>query len=198
MHKIISFKKEIVFKNSIDEITSISMEDKLIINDLVVQGDFIVEGEAVLNDKKDNFHFQIPFSNYLDDNFDTSSAKVKVDDFYYEIQEPNTLIIYIDVLVDNLSEKKLLEPIDEKLDEVKDEVVNHIEERDFEILNTNYQEGYMTYKVYIVREGDTIESILDKYQISLDKLNKYNTINELNIGDKLIIPNEKNKWNIKK
>ena len=73
------------------------------------------------------------------------------------------------------------------------EVVNNIEERDFKILNTNYQEGYMTYKIYIVREGDTVESILERYQITLDKLNKYNTINELNIGDKLIIPNEKNK-----
>lgn len=195
MHRLIPFKKEIVFKNNIDEITSISMEDKLEIEHLVVKGDFVVEGEVVCNDKKENFHFQIPFSNYLDDNLDTTNAKVKVDDFYYEIQEPNTLILFMDILVDNISEKSLMEIVEPSVDvkEIKEAVVNNIEEREFEILNTNYQEGYMTYKVYIVREGDTIESILEKYQITLDKLNKYNTINELNIGDKLIIPNEKNK-----
>lgn len=193
MHKLIPFKKEIVFKNNIDEITSIAMEDKLEINNLTVQGDFIVEGEVVSNDKKENFHFQIPFSSYLDEDLDTVNAKVKVDDFYYEIQEPNVLILFMDVLIDNLSEKKLIEIVEPAINETKEDVINNIEERDFEILNTNYQEGYMTYKIYIVREGDTVESILEKYQITLDKLSKYNTINELNIGDKLIIPNEKNK-----
>ena len=193
MHKLIPFKKEIVFKNNIDEITSIAMEDKLEINNLTVQGDFIVEGEVVSNDKKENFHFQIPFSSYLDEDLDTVNAKVKVDDFYYEIQEPNVLILFMDVLIDNLSEKKLIELVEPAINETKEDVINNIEERDFEILNTNYQEGYMTYKIYIVREGDTVESILEKYQITLDKLSKYNTINELNIGDKLIIPNEKNK-----
>ena len=193
MHKLIPFKKEIVFKNNIDEITSIAMEDKLEINSLTVQGDFIVEGEVVCNDKKENFHFQIPFSSYLDEDLDTVNAKVKVDDFYYEIQEPNILILFMDILVDNLSEKKLIEIVEPTINKTKEDVINNIEERDFEILNKNYQEGYMTYKIYIVREGDTVESILEKYQITLDKLSKYNTINELNIGDKLIIPNEKNK-----
>ena len=157
MHKIIPFKKEIVFKSNIDEITSIAMEDKLEIKDLIVQGDFIVEGEAVCNDKKDNFHFQIPFSNYLDEELDTTGAKVKVDDFYYEIQEPNTLILFIDILIDNLHAKKLIEPVELVEEEIKEdikkeEIINNVEERDFEILNTNYQEGYMTYKIYIVRE----------------------------------------------
>ena len=100
----------------------------------------------------------------------------------------------MDVLVENLAEKSLMEIVEPSVNIVEpQEVVNNIEERDFKILNTNYQEGYMTYKIYIVREGDTVESILERYQITLDKLNKYNTINELNIGDKLIIPNEKNK-----
>ena len=72
------------------------------------------------------------------------------------------------------------------------------EEREKVIFKEDYAEAYMTYRIYIVREGDTIESILDKYGLSLDELSKYNVINELNIGDKLIIPNEKNKWFIKK
>ena len=66
-------------------------------------------------------------------------------------------------------------------------------EREVLVFKDNYQEAYMTYKVYIVREGDSVESILDKYSISLETLNKYNVINELNVGDKLIISNEKSK-----
>lgn len=53
-------------------------------------------------------------------------------------------------------------------------------------------EGYVTYKIYVFREGDTIEKIIDKYNISMDNLLKYNIINELNIGDKIIIPYERN------
>ena len=194
MQKTIPFKKEIIFKNNIDEVNSIEMEDKLYIKELSVQGEVLIDGEVSFNDKKENFHFQIPFSSYIDDNLDATNAIVKVDDFYYEIQEPNTLILFIDVLVENLVEKSLMEIVEPSVNIVEPkEVVNNIEERDFKILNTNYQEGYMTYKIYIVREGDTVESILERYQITLDKLNKYNTINELNIGDKLIIPNEKNK-----
>jgi len=42
--------------------------------------------------------------------------------------------------------------------------------------------------VYIVREGDTIDSIMSKYKITRDLLNEYNDLNELKLGDKLIIP----------
>jgi len=221
MHKIISLKKEITFKNTIEEIVSISMDNKLCLEDLLVKGDFVVEGEYLNLSKREPFHFEIPYLGYLDENYDTSGANVKVDDFYYEIIEPNKLLLSIDILVDNLSEKKLIE---EKVEELKllvenrkEELVSQNEEkkdevrivestvveeekledktciRDMLIFKDNYQEAYMSYKVYIVREGDTLESILDKYKITRDLLNKYNIINEIQVGDKLIIPNEKNK-----
>lgn len=54
--------------------------------------------------------------------------------------------------------------------------------------NFDETEDYKTYKVYIVREGDNLEHILSKYQISKEELEKYNNLTELNIGDKIIIP----------
>ena len=54
-------------------------------------------------------------------------------------------------------------------------------------LNTN-EENYHTYKVYIVRNGDTIETICSKYNLLIDDLKEYNDINNVNIGDKIIIP----------
>ena len=55
--------------------------------------------------------------------------------------------------------------------------------------NVSSVDTYATYNVYIVRDGDTIESIIDKYGIDIEELKKYNDISELKLGDKLIIPN---------
>lgn len=44
------------------------------------------------------------------------------------------------------------------------------------------------YKVYMVREEDSLESILSKYKTSREELEKYNNITEMKKGDKLIIP----------
>ena len=49
-------------------------------------------------------------------------------------------------------------------------------------------ETYTTYKVYIIRENDTIEMIMQNYGITRDLLEQYNDLNEIKIGDKLIIP----------
>ncbi len=54
------------------------------------------------------------------------------------------------------------------------------------IINTDNK--YYTYKVYIVREGDTIESICSKYNVTVNDLKDYNNVNEINTGDKIIIP----------
>lgn len=52
----------------------------------------------------------------------------------------------------------------------------------------NNENKYYTYKVYIVREGDTIESICSKYNVNVDDLIEYNDINNISLGDKIIIP----------
>lgn len=52
-------------------------------------------------------------------------------------------------------------------------------------------ETYSSYKVYIVREEDTVESIMMKYSIQREDLECYNDLKEIKIGDKLIIPASK-------
>lgn len=213
MQKIIPFKKEIIFKNTIEEILSISMDNHLEIENSTVKGNFLISGEYESLQRKEPFNFDIPYLGYLDENYNTENAKVDVDDFYYEINEPNKLSIFIDICVDKLQEKPLIDLdierednmleniMDEKeeklqeIKEVKEDVAEINEESEniiFSNMNSSIDESYMTYKVYIVREGDTIEAILEKYEISHEQLFKYNVINELNIGDKLIIPHEKN------
>lgn len=64
-----------------------------------------------------------------------------------------------------------------------DENINNITQN---LLNTDNK--YYTYKVYIVRGGDTVESICSKYNVTYEDLKNYNNLSDLNVGDKIIIP----------
>lgn len=57
------------------------------------------------------------------------------------------------------------------------------------IFNINEDsETYGTLLVYIVRENETINSIITKYNTTIEELEKYNDLKDLSIGTKLIIP----------
>ena len=60
----------------------------------------------------------------------------------------------------------------------------------FEDLDEN--ERYAVYKVHIVTENDTTESIIQEYEINREDLEAYNDLTDLKIGDKLIIPSHEN------
>lgn len=53
---------------------------------------------------------------------------------------------------------------------------------------TSSDETFSTYHVYIVRESDTLEAIMDKYKINRDELANYNDLDNITLGTKLIIP----------
>lgn len=54
--------------------------------------------------------------------------------------------------------------------------------------NVDNNETYATYYVYIVKEEDNIEKVMEKYSVSREMLNAYNNIEDIKIGDKIIIP----------
>ena len=65
---------------------------------------------------------------------------------------------------------------------------NNNENENINIFNdVNGEDSYVTYRVYRVDEGDTIDKIIEKYNTSKEELEKYNNIIDINIGDKLII-----------
>ena len=219
MKNIIPFKKDVIFKTNISEVTSISLEHSLTLEKDVIKGEFIVSGEYKISDKStsvDPFNLNLRFEIVVDEKYDTSKAIIDIDDFYYEIVNDNILRVAIDVLIDKLEEKFIMDdfelidetPIREVIEErcIEEEIIEEkvekqvIEERDNKekikekidsIFNqfSKDSELYVTYNVYIVRDGDTIESIIDKYGIDIEELKKYNDISELKLGDKLIIPN---------
>ena len=230
MKNIIPFKKDVIFKTNISEVTSISLENTLSIENDMIKGDFFVSGEYKISDKSntvDPFSLNLPFEIVIDERYNAEKATVDIDDFYYEIVNDNVLRIAIDVLIDKLEERPLINEFDlidetpkrevieveegieeqliEEIEKEKEEIV--IEEKNDRCIESETKEEmqekinslfsnfskeseiYVTYNVYIVRDGDTLESILDKYNIELDELKKYNELTELKLGDKLIIPN---------
>ena len=86
---------------------------------------------------------------------------------------------------DNLKEvEKRNEDININIDNINDNI-NMFD-------NFNVDETYATYHVYMVKEDDTVDSIIKKYEITKEELENYNTITDIKVGDKLIIPCPKN------
>ncbi len=73
----------------------------------------------------------------------------------------------------------------------KEEVVEEkeTETNSFHLFDiTESDETYGTLLVYIVRENETVNSIITKYNTTIEELEKYNDLKDLSIGTKLIIP----------
>lgn len=50
------------------------------------------------------------------------------------------------------------------------------------------EEKYIMYKVHIVRENETIDQIKEKYEVTKEELEKYNNLENIVLGTKIIIP----------
>lgn len=210
MNKIVPFKKNIIFKSNLSEITSISLEHNLHLEQEKIIGEFIISGEYKMVETSTNtevFSFNLPFEEMLDD-YRLDKAKIDIDDFYYEIINSNILRVNVDVLVDGLVEKEV-EPIIEEEPTVEEELVvkeerhklcdTEDEDCDYEPVDVKSlfdtldgSEVYSTYKVCIVREEDTLESIIERYDTSREELELYNDLNSIKLGDKIIIPSAQN------
>lgn len=197
MKKIVPFKKDIDFNTNIAEISSISLEHTLKLKEEnLVSGEFIVSGTYKLTDTSlnvDSFEYKLPFDISIDKKYDTNNIDVDINDFYYEVINNEILEVNIEVSLDNLEEKEERDMTEEKpevIEESKEESIdNKREEKSpsiFEDLDEN--ERYVVYKVHIVTENDTTESIINEYGITKDDLESYNDLTDLKIGDKLIIP----------
>ena len=250
MRQIIPFKKELLFKTKVSEITSISLEHSISSKeDDKVVGNFLVTGDYKMTEgsiNREKFRFDIPFEINLDDKYDMNSIIIDIDNFYYEVVNNESLKVNIDVYVmgdkieeelpvddnhlgdvkkddtrfnDLISNSKDNELEEESIKYKKANKVESIVDEDDNIdinidnsnintndnMNTNDNintnsifnnidtgDTYVTYYVYIVKEGDTLDKVLDKFKVSKEELEKYNDISDIKEKDKLIIPSSNN------
>lgn len=220
MRKLVPFKKDITFDSNIDEINSISLEyevtekkESLIAGKFFVTGDYRMAPGSV---NLDSFEYELPFNINIDKKYYIDEADVDINDFYYEVINNKILSVNIELSVDNVEEREealvmdrcveveddvvLKEDKVEEINEVSEvnEVIDtkDIVERNepvkslFDNLDNN--ETYTTYKIHIMTENDTMESIIMDYGVTKEKLEDYNNLSDIKIGDKLIVPSNEN------
>ncbi|MBE6149465.1 MAG: LysM peptidoglycan-binding domain-containing protein [Firmicutes bacterium] len=206
MKKIIPFNNEITFKTNINEITSISLDHNLKLDDNSITGDLVISGSYKINDISINleeFKYDIPIDIEIGKNYNLDEVLIDIEDFYYEIINNNVLSVNIEVSIDNLKEIPMEENVKnpiilednivavDKIEENTVENLERIEVSDVKSLFDGFEdsnESFSTYKVCIVKENDTLESIILNYGISKEELIEYNDVSNIKPGDKLIIP----------
>ena len=115
MKQIITFKKDLPFKTKVSEITSISLERELKVDDSgIVSGVFHITGDYKMNEgsiNRESFSFDLPFDITLDPRYDTETVVSDIEDFYYDVENEDTLKVNIDLFIeaDYLPEKELEE-----------------------------------------------------------------------------------------
>ncbi len=65
----------------------------------------------------------------------------------------------------------------------KEEIVNN-----FSSSFLSEENSFATYKVHIVRESETIDTIIEKYNTTKEELEKYNSLDNIILGSKIIVP----------
>lgn len=184
MNKIIPFNKEIKFSDFIGEITNIALDDNLkFLDSYTITGDLVVKGTHKYGDIEEDFSYPLPTTINVDEKYDTSKAKIIIDNFYYEILNDEMLKVKIDLILDDLSFKEnRIEPLVEEI------TYDEKEENTKDLLIESEDKEYSIYRVYVVVEGDTLSKILEKYNITSEELSHYNDIENIKPGCKLIIP----------
>mgnify|MGYP004633947443 FL=1 len=167
--------------------------------------DINLDNKYILKNLKidiDDFYYEVINSNILKVNID-----VLLDNLEEKEEIKEVIVEENRVEEENMEEREEVQIKSTPIQELKNDLEREsddkmeieekercIEDEDISSVNSIFgnfseqKESYKTYKVYIVREGDSIDTILQKYSVSREILEKYNNLNEINLGDKIIIP----------
>ena len=213
MKKKVTLKKESEFPTMIGEISAISLEKDIhFVNENTMEGKLLLKGKYKLTEAsrlEEDFYYEIPIEMALVEKIDIQTCSVDITDFTFEIED-SMLICHIELLIDALEliedEKEAIslelveteerecdgDPIVEnKVEEIQEEVVEDDTKDKESTLFSPLQDDddtYGTFVVYVLQQNETINTILEKYSTSLEEIEKYNDIQSLTAGTKIIIP----------
>lgn len=108
-------ERDFLFKDSIFEITSISVEHDEDINGSNLEGDFIISGDYRLHEisiNKEDFSFKLPFTHEIRSNVNLDTVNLEITDFTYELNNNDELHVHIEYIISG--EQSLIEFADEK------------------------------------------------------------------------------------
>lgn len=101
--------------------------------------------------------------------------------------------------IENMERNEEVVITEEKNEEVLETIVEDSESKqermdvnkDFSSSLLSEKEEYVTYKVHIIRDDETIDMIREKYNVDKEELEKYNSLDNVVVGTKIIIPLKK-------
>lgn len=211
----IALEHNLKMENSDSVVGSFTVSGKYRINNISINEEVFEENipfDITLDSKYDASKVTIDIDDFyyeiINDEFLRVHIDVLVDNLVYEkkeVEKPKEIIKEEreeistiinerndDLMNDNvtLSDKKedtLIREEDVKAskkdEERESDITNKIETGLFD-----KEEKYITYKVHIVRDTETIDEITAKYNVSKEELEKYNDLNNIVLGTKIIIP----------
>lgn len=211
----IALEHNLKMENSDSVVGSFTVSGKYRINNISINEEVFEENipfDITLDSKYDASKVTIDIDDFyyeiINDEFLRVHIDVLVDNLVYEkkeVEKPKEIIKEereeISTIINernddlmndnvNLSDKKedtLIREEDVKAskkdEERESDIANKIETGLFD-----KEEKYITYKVHIVRDTETIDEITAKYNVSKEELEKYNDLNNIVLGTKIIIP----------
>ena len=136
MKEAYTLNREFLFKTSIYEITSISLEDNYDIDGSFIEGEFIVSGNYRLHEisiNKEDFSFKIPFREEIPSNINLDSINLEITDFNYDFQNEDELSVHIEYII--TGDEAVLEfENEEKLEEF-------LEKQDVEVVDLSQNDA---------------------------------------------------------
>ena len=159
-------------------------ENKLKVNiDLYIDGEVIEKDEVIQSNNE-----TLKEDRVIEESKDKEIKKESINEpLLTKIQER------LDILDEMISSVKKEEDNKNEEKELSEEVnidINNDNDNNNEMIfnGFNEEEKYVTYRVYTVLENDTLDKVIEKYKTTKEELSKYNSLEDIHPGIKLIIP----------
>ena len=181
MRQIIPFKKELLLKTKVNEITSISLEHSLSLDDNnKIKGEFYITGDYKMTEasiNREKFNFTLPFEIDIDTNYKKETICIDIDNFYYEIVNDDSLQVNIDLFIDgeketNIGEDNII-PFEEDIKRTKETV----SDKDFK--KVIEEDGFEEEE----KEKDKKDIMPEKEEIVTNKIKTPNILNTESFGE---------------
>ncbi len=174
MNNIIPFKKDIIFKTKIADITDISLTHDYKVLDDMTEGQFFLSGTYKITEASvvnEEFYYNIPFSIALSDRIKKESINLVIDDFKYSFKD-DVLSFNVDLNMFYDEEKEEETSIEDVIEDIR-----KIEEDIIPLPQDDIKEEIV--------ETEEVKTIINPVESEINKdvtiknlLNDINTINE--------------------
>lgn len=168
------FKKDINF--------DITLDDKYDSSKVIIDiDDFYYE---IVNEEYLRVHIDVLIDNLL-------YIKKEEKPFIQEIEKNDLAELKAEERISNVNDLKDISLEEEKENAIKqdnDTIKKDDKESSITTNFLNEKEQYITYKVHIIRENETVDTIIEKYNVSKEELEKYNSLDNVGLGTKIIVP----------